>query len=137
MQLHAEQTVHLIDAEGRQIGQIVIERSEDKLVFGKFVPGPAFPAVQHLFRDFEEAADLQALRVVDELDAAIEALGLHLRSPDGPQHVEIHDVQIWSDSGITCRLGGPALSKVDRGLESTQSVQAVGGSGRITIKAAI
>ena len=132
MQLHAEQTVHLIDAEGRQVGQIVIERSEDKLVFGKFTPGPTFPAVQHLFREFEEAVDLQALSVVDELDAAIDALGLHLRSPDGSQRVEIHDVQIWSDGGITCRLGGPTLSTVDRGLESTQPIQAVEGRGRLT-----
>jgi hypothetical protein len=131
MQLHVEQTLDLIDAEGRQVGQMVIERSEDNLVFGKFVPGPAFPAVQHLFREFEEAVDLQALSVVDELDTAITALGLHLRSPDSSQRVEIHDVQIWSDGGITCRVGSPNMSTVERDLESRQPIQAVGGRGRL------
>jgi hypothetical protein len=132
MQLHAEQTIDLIDGEGRQVGRIVIERSEDDLVFGKFIPGPAFPAVQHLFREFEEAVDLQALSVVDELDAAIAALGLHLRSPDSSQRVEIRDVQIWSDGGITCRVGGPNISTVKRESESRQPIQAVGGKGRLT-----
>ena len=130
-QLYAKQTVHLIDADGRQVGQIVIERSEDKLVFGKFIPGPAFPTVQHLFRDFEEAVNLQALSVVDELDAAIDALGLRLLSPDGSQCVEVHDAQIWSDNSITCRLGGPALSTEDNDLESTHSTQTVQVTGRL------
>jgi hypothetical protein len=42
--------------------------------------------------------------VVDELDHAIAALGLLLQRP-GNQEVEpIHDVQIWSDGAMTCRL---------------------------------
>lgn len=132
MQLHAGRTIDLIDGEGQQVGQIVIERSEDDLVFGKFMPGPAFPAVQHLFREFEEAVDLQALSVVDELDAAIAALGLHLRSPDSLQRAEIRDVQIWSDGGITCRVGSPNMSTVERELQSRQPIQAVGGKSRLT-----
>jgi len=132
MQLQAEQTVQLIDAEGRQVGQIVIERCEEKLIFGKFIPGPAFLAVQQLFREFEEAVDLQALSVVDELDAAIEALGLRLCVPDSLQGIEVHDVQIWSDGGVTCRVGSPVPSTRDRGRESGRPIQAVGGSGRLT-----
>jgi hypothetical protein len=57
-----------------------------------------------VFRAFEEAVNSQALAVVDELDAAIATLGLHLRSPDSPQRLDIHDVQIWSDGGITFRM---------------------------------
>jgi hypothetical protein len=79
----------------RQICQITIERNEENLILGKFVPSPDFSAIEHLFEDFEEAVNLQALSVVDELDTKIVALGLYLRTPDGLQRIEIHDVQIW------------------------------------------
>jgi hypothetical protein len=132
MQFQAEQTVQLIDAKGRQVGQIVVERCEERLIFGKFIPGPAFPAVQQLFREFEEAVDLQALSVVDELDAAIEALGLRLCALDSLHCTEVHDVQIWSDGGVTCRVGSPVLSTRDRDRESGRPIQAVRRSGRLT-----
>ena len=111
----------LLDARQRQIGELVLERSEDKLLFGKFIPGRAFAEVQHLFREFEEAVNCRALRKVDELDATIDALGLHLQSPDGSQRLAIRDVQIWSDGGITCRLLGPALVEVNGSLVTTQT----------------
>lgn len=114
MQLQTEQVVHLVNAQGQQLGQIVIERREDKLVFGRFIPGPAFPAVQHLFRQFEEAVNLQALSVVDELDAAITALDLHLRTPEDSQCIAAYDVQIWSDGSITCRVGSSASPTENR-----------------------
>lgn len=132
MQLQAEQVVHLVDAQGQQVGQIVIERREGNLVFGRFVPGPAFSTVQHLFREFEEAVNLQALSVVDELDTAIAALGLHLHTPDDSQRTEAHDVQIWSDGSITCRVGRSTLSAKDRDLEGMQPVRAVEEGGRLT-----
>jgi hypothetical protein len=40
--------------------------------------GPAFAAVERLFRAFEEAVNAQALGVVDKLDIAIGRLGLRL-----------------------------------------------------------
>jgi len=60
--------------------------------------------MKRLFQDFEAAANLQALSAVDELDTEIAALGLHLRTPDGSQRIKIHDVQIWSDGDMTCKL---------------------------------
>lgn len=132
MQLQVEQVVHLVDLQGQQVGQIVIERREDNLVFGRFVPGPTFPTVQHLFREFEEAVNLQALSVVDELDTTIAALGLHLHTPGDSQRIEAHDVQIWSDGSITCRVGSATVSAKDKDLESRQPVRAVEESGRLT-----
>ena len=55
MQKHAQQIVDLMDVEERQIGQMRIERQGDNLIVGTFVPGPDFPSVEQLFRDFEEA----------------------------------------------------------------------------------
>src|SRR5262245_59672460 len=104
MQLQIEQVVQLVDRQGQQIGQIEIERREEDLIFGRFIPGPAFAAVQSLFEEFEEAVNLQALSVVDELDTAIAALGLHVYTPGDPQRIEVHDVQIWSDGSITYRV---------------------------------
>ncbi len=112
----------LTDRRRRQIGQFTIESRENELIMGRFVPGPAFPAVEQLFRDFEEAANAQALSVVDEFDAKIAALGLCLRSPDGLQRIRIHDVQIWSDGGITCRLARRATASASAGTESVQQV---------------
>ncbi len=105
MQPHAEQRFDLLDAQQRLLGRVGVERTEGELVLGTFSAGPAFPAVEHIFHDFEEAANAQALAVVEECDAAIAALGLHLQSPDGSQGIAIHDVQIWSDGGMSCRLG--------------------------------
>ena len=59
MQLQVEQVVHLVDRQGQQIGQIEIERREENLIFGRFVPGPAFSTVRHLFQKFKEAVNLR------------------------------------------------------------------------------
>jgi hypothetical protein len=132
MQLQIGQVVHLVDRQEQQIGQIEIERREENLIFGRFVPGPAFSTVQPLFQEFEEAVNLQALSVIDELDSAIAALGLHLHTLSDSQRIEAHDVQIWSDGSITCRVGGATLSAQDRELESRQPVRAVEESDRLT-----
>lgn len=125
MQRQAEHVLHLVDAQEHQVGQIVVERREANLVFGRFVPGPAFSSVQPLFQQFEEAVNCQALSVVDELDAAIAALGLYVHMPDDSQPIEAQDVQIWSDGSITCRVGSSTLSAKDQDQEGRQSVRTV------------
>ena len=132
MQLKVEQVVQLVDRQGRQIGQIEVERREENLVFGRFIPGPAFSTVQPLFQEFEEAVNLQALSVIDELDTAIAALSLHVQTPGDLQRIEAHDVQIWNDGSITYRMGNATLSAKDKDLESRQPVRAVEESGRLT-----
>ena len=62
-----------------------MEREEAGLVLGEFIPAPVFASVQSLFREFEAAADQQALNRVEELDGAIAALGLRLRSDWRPR----------------------------------------------------
>jgi hypothetical protein len=104
---------HLVDAYQRQFGEFVLERNENKLLCGRFAPGPAFADVEPLFREFEEAVNCQALPKIDRLDTAIEALGLHLRSADSSHQLAIKDVQIWSDGGITCRLLDQAFAEVN------------------------
>jgi hypothetical protein len=106
MHLHAGDKLWLRDARQHSVGQIVLEGSEGGLLSGKFTPGADFAAVKDLFRRFEEAVEAQALSVVDELDTALAALGLHLSSVDGSQSISIHDVQIWNDGSVTCRLCG-------------------------------
>jgi hypothetical protein len=132
MQLQIGQVVHLVDRQDQQMGQIEIERREENLIFGRFVPGPAFSTVQSLFQEFEEAVNLQALSVIDGLDSAIAALGLHLHTLSDSQRIEAHDVQIWSDGSITCRVGSATLSAQDRELESRQPIRAAEESNRLT-----
>jgi hypothetical protein len=132
MQLQVEQVVQLVDQKGQQIGQIEIERREENLIFGRFVPGPAFATVRPLFQKFEEAVNLQALSMVDELDTTIAALALHVQLPGGSQCVEAHDIQIWSDGSVTYRVSGATLSAKDEELESRQPVRSVEESDRLT-----
>ena len=68
--------------------------------------------MQFLFRDFEEAVNLQALSVVDELDAAIRALGLYIHLPDDSQRLNVYDVQIWSDGNVSFRVDRSSVSAV-------------------------
>src|SRR6266545_1539012 len=110
MQPHAGQPLQLADAQQRPVGELTVKERSRELICGTFAPGAAFPAVEHLFRAFEEAADTQALPVVDEIATAISTLGLRLRAPDDPRPVEIHDLQIWTDGGVSFRLSVPASS---------------------------
>ena len=93
-----------MDTEQQQHGQVRIDRQEEDLLYGTFMPGPAFPSVEHLFHEFEAAVEVQALSVIETLDAAIAALGLHLQWPDTRESIAVQDVQIWSDGSMTCRL---------------------------------
>lgn len=132
MQLQAEQIVYLVDRQGQQMGEIEIERREGTLIFGRFVPGPAFATMQHLFQAFEEAVNLQALGIVDELDTTIAALGLQVHAPGDSQYTQAHDVQIWSDGSITYRVGNATVSAKDKEQESRPLVRAMEESGRVT-----
>jgi hypothetical protein len=110
MQLCAGHIVELVDADQQQLGHVQIMRQEAALLFGTFQPGAAFRRVAQLFRDFEAAVDVQALHAIETLDTTIAALGLHLRDPGTLESLAIVDVQIWSDGGMTCRLGGESLA---------------------------
>jgi hypothetical protein len=134
MPLQAEHVVQLVDRQGQHLGQITIEQIEADLVRGQFLPGPAFPSVQHLFQAFEEAVDMQALSVIDELDAAIARLGLCVSLSSDGQWMEVHDVQIWSDGSITCRIGSATVSAQNGELGKRSSVRAEETRERLTTR---
>jgi hypothetical protein len=122
MQIHTGQVLELFDIQERQIGQMTLESWENELVQGSFIPGPAFPAVERLFRDFEEAANAQALAIVDRVEATIATLGLRLHGPGGEQ-IEVEDVQIWSDGGISCRISGPIAGALNGDVQAATPVE--------------
>ena len=103
MQKTSAQAFLLRDGRGKDLGQITVEESRGGLVSGRFHPGPGFDRVEPLFLAFEEAVNCQALGAVDRRAADIAALDLRLVSPDGTEAAAIHDVQIWSDGGFSCR----------------------------------
>ena len=108
MTMEAGQMLKFSDSERRRIGDLTVERRENDLVFAHIEPGPDFTSVEPLFRAFEEAVELQARKRVDELDAEIAALKLHLTTADGSESVPIRDVQIWSDGEMSCRIAADA-----------------------------
>ena len=115
-------SVDLVDTAQRQLGQMQIERQEEDLLSGTFMPGPAFPNVEQLFHEFEAAVEVQALHVLETLDATIAALGLHLQWPDTREPIAIQDVQIWGDGSITCRLCEQSVAS-DKAALQTKSLR--------------
>jgi hypothetical protein len=132
MSQHVGNIVDLVDTEQRQLGQMQIELQEENLLCGTFVPGPAFASVAQLFHEFEAAVEVQALHVIETLDAAIAALGLHLQGPDAREPIAIHDVQIWSDGTITCRLHEPPIASAKAIAQAKASRQTAEATNRLT-----
>ena len=132
MSQHVEHIVDLIDTEQRQIGQMHIERQEEELLWGTFVPGPAFPSVEQLFHEFEAAVEVQALHAIEPLDAAIAALGLHLQQSHTCEPIAVQDVQIWSDGTMTCRLCELPVASVKATSQAQSSPQAAEATHRQT-----
>lgn len=132
MSQHVGYIVDLVDTEQRQIGQMRIERQEEELLWGTFVPGPAFPSVEQLFREFEAAVEVQALHVIEPLDAAIAALGLHLQRSNVREPMAVQDVQIWSDGTMTCRLCEPPVASVQATSQAQSSHQTAEATHRRT-----
>jgi len=121
-----------MDTAQRQLGQMRIERQEEDLLYGTFVPGPAFPSVAQLFHEFEAAVEVQALHVIETLDAAIAALGVRLQWPDARAPIAVQDVQIWSDGSITCRLCEPSVASAKAAPQTKSLCQTAEAPNRRT-----
>jgi hypothetical protein len=106
MSLTPRQMLQLLDGQDQPLGQVIVERLEEDLVFGHFIPAAGYGHVRPLFDKYVAAANEQVLGVVGELDEAISALGLHLASSEGGDIPAIHDVQI-ADGGINFRVQLP------------------------------
>ena len=132
MSQYVGHSVELMDTEQRQLGQMRIERQEEGLLSGTFVPGSAFPSVEQLFHEFEAAVEVQALHVIETLDAAIAALGLHLQRPDTREPIAVQDVQIWSDGSITCRLCEQSVASAKEDLQTKPSRRTTEATNRRT-----
>jgi|SRR5579863_4678532 hypothetical protein len=120
MKLQDEHTLQLIDAQQHTLGRIAVERADQGLVTGEFIRDPGFSTIEQLFLDYEEAVNLQALTVVDRLDAQIVSLGLRAVLPEGRQ-VPLQDVQIWSDGAITFRSLGQDQSVLEAHVMACQT----------------
>jgi hypothetical protein len=121
MQPKPGQVLELVDAQRRRLGRVALEGSKEGRLEGTFTPGPDYSAVASLFHALGEAADLQALSAVDRIDAQVAALGLQLRSQDGAAHSPVHDVQIWADGAMTCRMTPPASPPFNGGRPTNQA----------------
>lgn len=101
----------LLDGQDCEIGQVLLDRTQNDVLFGRFTPGPAFSQVERLFADYVEAANEQLLTLVGELDREIAGLQLHLRSAEVADLPAIYDVQIGAGV-ITFRTRTPLAESV-------------------------
>lgn len=100
----------LLDGQDREVGQVLVDRIRNGVVFGQFTPGPAFAPVERLFADYVEAANEQLLNLVGDLDREIAALRLRLQSAEVVDLPDIYDVQI-GEGVITFRPRGPLADR--------------------------
>jgi len=123
MRVAVDQRVEITDSLGRRLGTFVIDEQRDRLLLGAVIRGPDYPSVEPLFLEFEEIANDQILSLLDSAQEPIEKLGIRLSSADGARQWPVHDVQIWSDGGMSCRLTeGPRPP--DGGTEGTNGTAA-------------
>jgi hypothetical protein len=104
MSLHPQQVLLLKDRAGHVLGQVTVASVTGDLVLGQFTPAGDFPIVEHLFRDFEEAANQQMLSIVDDVGAALDALNLELCPSTGQAPLPVHDAQLMNGHDFSCRL---------------------------------
>lgn len=90
-------------ASGLCIGWFTTEERDGEYVRGTFAPGADFPAVEPLFREFEELVNDQVLSLTDQAMARIDCLGITAVSPSG-RETPIHDLQVYSDGLASYRV---------------------------------
>jgi hypothetical protein len=95
-------TAALVTRSGLRLGRVVVESVDDGRLLGEFTPGPDFPQVEHHFRYFEDLVDGCVLSLTDQAMAVIDDLGVCVELPTALYPV--HDTQIYSDGGFSCRL---------------------------------
>ena len=100
----ATATLALEDANGLELGDVIVDRIDGERVLGDFAPGTAFAAVESVFRHFAEVVDQQSFSHLDEAQAAIARLGIVARFPGEAGTVAVSDVQIYPDGAFSCRL---------------------------------
>src|SRR3954451_4714129 len=92
------------DALGRDLGSVAVESVHEGLIIGEFTPGPDYPAVEPVFREFSQMVEDFTLSLIDEAAAAIDRLGVTVRADASRPPVPVWDVQIYPDGGFSCRL---------------------------------
>lgn len=113
MALREQQRALLLDQYGHVLGEVTIREVRGPLVLGEFQERPAFAAVALLFAEHRQAADQQLFSRVDELDEAIEALGLRLHISSTTSFSPLRNLSI-GEGRITLDLGASAPSESAR-----------------------
>jgi len=114
MPLDPQQDVRLVDAQGRCLGSVSIERIEGDRVFGQLVADLDFTAVRQVFQEFEDAVNNQLFAEADRLSREIDELGLRLASVDGSEALQLGDVQLMNGSDLSCRVPNLGLTQAVR-----------------------
>jgi hypothetical protein len=99
--------LELVDRDEHALGKIKVQDMQDNLVLGQFFPEPNFAPIQHLFLEYEDAVNQMVFSTLDELEEAIEALGLHLRKSGEEGKLDLYDVQIMNKTDISFKIKEP------------------------------
>jgi hypothetical protein len=95
-------TATLVTRSGLRLGSVEVESITDGRILGEFTPGPDYPQVEHHFLYFEELVDGCVLSLTDQAMAVIDGLEIVVELQAG--NYPVHDTQIYSDGGFSCRL---------------------------------
>ena len=106
----AVKTLTVSNPAGDDYGSVRIEDISDGQVLGDFTPGPDFRAVEPIFHHFSDVVEQQSFGYLDAAERAIAALGVVIRFEGEGNDIPVHDLQIFTDGGFSCRLPVSALN---------------------------
>jgi hypothetical protein len=124
MVLREQEHALLLDQQGQVLGEVTIRQVRDPLVFGEFLERPAFAAFAPLFAEHREAANQQLFSRVEELDEAIETLGLRLRASSTTTSFPLRNLSIGAGR-ISLELCESPSSESDGKSSAARSAKGV------------
>ena len=104
MRVQEGQIFHLLDAKKHLVGLVTIREFDRDWVRGHFIPEADFALYCDLFLAHLEACNDMLMATVEDLGKKIDALGLHLVSPDGTKTQGIYSVEMMEGDGISFKV---------------------------------
>jgi len=105
--LTAAKTMSVLLPSGVELGTVSIDDIEDGRISGEFASSPGFAAVESIFRFFTEVVEQQSFSYLDQVESEIARLGITICWKGHSDAHAVHDVQIYTDGGFSCRLLNP------------------------------
>lgn len=94
----------LMDRTGRSLGRVGITENLGDFLCGTLEKSSDFALYEELFKEHEDCANHQRLRLIDGIETRIAAIGAYLYHSEDGSTLAIKDLQIMNSKDICFRL---------------------------------